>query len=65
MQEQAKWLKAVYQHWCRKKGLQEAVVVLDRGWERGSDTGWGYEIWVHLGCDFGVQNALFGVIRPA
>jgi transposase-like protein len=32
--EEAERLKAVYQHWCRKQGLEAAAMVLDRDWER-------------------------------
>ncbi|MCI0408884.1 MAG: IS256 family transposase [Acidobacteria bacterium] len=33
-QEKAERLKAVYQQWCRKQGLEAAAAVLDRDWER-------------------------------
>ena len=31
---EAVWLKAGYQRWCRKHGLEEAARTLDRGWEQ-------------------------------
>ena len=48
-QEEAERLKAVYQHWCRQRGLEAAATVLDRDWERMVTF---YQVpkahWVHL-----------------